>query len=122
MRPGTAEVLLDGRDVTLWAYGALVRHALRAADALRRRGIEAGVVDARFAKPIDEELLGRHLRECRHIITVEEHQRAGGFGSAVLETASRTPDAVPQTDCHAGTPSTAWGGLEKLEQQEALKR
>jgi len=50
------------------------------------------VVDARFAKPLDEDLLARHLRSHRYIVTLEDHQRAGGFGSAVLEAASRVPE------------------------------
>ncbi len=49
------------------------------------------MVDARFAKPLDEELLGQQMRQYRQIFTLEEHQRAGGFGSAVLEAASRIP-------------------------------
>ena len=93
MRPGTAEVLLEGSEVVLWAYGVMVGRALTAAESLRRRGVDVGVVDARFVKPLDEELLGRHLRTCRHVVTVEDHQRSGGFGSAVLEAAGRTPDA-----------------------------
>jgi 1-deoxy-D-xylulose-5-phosphate synthase len=92
MRPGTAEVLREGDDLCLWALGALVRQTLDAADELARRGVRIGVVDARFAKPLDEELLGTHLRKYRHVITVEEHQRAGGFGAAVLEVASRLPE------------------------------
>ncbi|MEE2939729.1 MAG: transketolase C-terminal domain-containing protein, partial [Planctomycetota bacterium] len=53
-------------------------------------GLEVGVVDARFVKPLDEELLGAHLARYRHVITLEDHQRAGGFGSAVLEASART--------------------------------
>ncbi len=93
MKPGLAEVLRDGEDLVVWAYGALVRQALEAADELLARGVRVGVVDARFAKPLDEELLGVHLRRYRHVLTLEEHQRAGGFGAAVLEVASRLPDA-----------------------------
>jgi 1-deoxy-D-xylulose-5-phosphate synthase len=89
MRPGLAEVLREGDEVCLWASGALVRQTLEAADELARRGITAGVVDARFVKPLDEELLAQHLRRYRHVVTIEEHQRAGGFGAAVLEAASR---------------------------------
>ena len=48
-------------------------------------------MDARWAKPLDEELLGRHLRAHRWVVTLEDHQRAGGFGAAVLEAASRAP-------------------------------
>jgi 1-deoxy-D-xylulose-5-phosphate synthase len=85
MQPGKAEVLVEGGDLVVWAYGALVRQALEAAEELRRTGVEIGVVDARFAKPLDEDLLARHAQEHRWIVTLEEHQRAGGFGSAVLE-------------------------------------
>ena len=92
MEPGRAEVLREGEEVVLWALGPLVGQALAAADRLTQRGIEVGVVDARFAKPIDEELLALHGREHKHVVVIEEHQRAGGLGSAVLEALSRRPD------------------------------
>jgi len=93
MEPGRAEVLREGEQLCIWAFGALNRQVLEATERLARRGVEVGVVDARFAKPLDTELLNRHLRRYRFLLTVEEHQRAGGFGSAVLEAASRVPDA-----------------------------
>jgi 1-deoxy-D-xylulose-5-phosphate synthase len=93
LRLGTAEVLREGDELCLWALGALTRQALEAADALARRGVRVGVIDARFAKPLDEDLLAQHLRRYRHVVTLEEHQRAGGFGAAVLEVAARLPDA-----------------------------
>lgn len=89
MVPGRAEVLREGDDVTIWAYGHLVGGALEAADRLAAEGHRVGVVDARFAKPLDEVLLTEHLRSHKLILTLEAHQRAGGFGSAVLESASR---------------------------------
>ncbi|MEZ5977016.1 MAG: 1-deoxy-D-xylulose-5-phosphate synthase [Planctomycetota bacterium] len=92
MVPGKAEVLLEGDELVVWAYGALVPEALLAAERLRERGIQIGVVDARFAKPLDEDLLADHVRRFKHLVTLEEHQRAGGFGSAVLEAASRLPE------------------------------
>jgi len=95
MTPGRAEVLADlspeGDGVVVWAYGALVNQALEAADRLARRGVQIGVVDARFAKPLDVELLARHAQTARWIVTLEEHQRAGGFGSAVLEALNALP-------------------------------
>jgi 1-deoxy-D-xylulose-5-phosphate synthase len=98
MQPGKAEVLLDGvtadgasPQIALWAYGALVGQALEAAERLALRGIHVAVVDARFAKPLDEELLVRQAQSARWVVTVEEHQRAGGFGSAVLECLARQP-------------------------------
>ena len=92
MTPGKAEVLLEGEGVVLWVYGALVQQALEAAERLARRGVRVGVVDARFAKPLDTELLARHALHYRWIVTVEEHQRAGGFGSAVLEALNQLPN------------------------------
>jgi 1-deoxy-D-xylulose-5-phosphate synthase len=94
MKPGKAEVLCEGEQVVVWAYGALVNQALEAADRLKKRGIEIGVVDARFAKPLDVEMLGRHAQSYRWIVTLEEHQRAGGFGSAVLEALNQLPNAT----------------------------
>jgi 1-deoxy-D-xylulose-5-phosphate synthase len=91
MTPGRAEVLFEGDELVVWAYGALVGQAVRAAELLRERGVKIGVVDARFAKPLDEELLARQARDYRYLVTLEEHQRAAGFGSAVLEAASRLP-------------------------------
>jgi 1-deoxy-D-xylulose-5-phosphate synthase len=91
MEPGLAEVLIDPQEngLCIWAYGALVNQAREAVAELAEDGVHVGLVDARFAKPIDEELLCEHLRSCRGILTLEEHQRAGGFGSAVLECANR---------------------------------
>jgi len=91
MAPGRAEVLVEGDGVVVWAYGALVNQALEASDRLARRGVKLGVVDARFAKPLDVELLSRHAQTARWIVTLEEHQRAGGFGSAVLEALNALP-------------------------------
>ena len=88
---GRAEVLREGESVVLWAYGALVHGALEAAEELSGMGIEVGVVDVRFCKPLDEDLLAEHLGRYRHLLSIEEHQKAGGLGSAILETAARTP-------------------------------
>ncbi len=75
----------------IWAYGALVNQALEAQERLAQRGLQVGLVDARFAKPLDIELLARHAQQYRWILTLEEHQRAGGFGSAVLEALNQLP-------------------------------
>jgi len=94
MTPGKAEVLLEGDAIQIWASGALVTQALAAAERFHRQGIRVGVVDARFVKPLDVELLARHAQEARWIVTVEEHQRMGGFGSAVLEALNQLPNAT----------------------------
>lgn len=85
---GKGEILRDGRDVTLFAYGAMVAVAREAAEKLAARGVQAGVVNARFAKPIDRELLREACRRSSRLLTIEEHLGMGGFGSAVLEALS----------------------------------
>jgi 1-deoxy-D-xylulose-5-phosphate synthase len=82
---GKGEQLLDGADVTLIAVGSTVYPALQAAEALKAKGISAGVVNARFIKPLDEELLLAAARTTGRVVTVEENALQGGFGSAVLE-------------------------------------
>jgi 1-deoxy-D-xylulose-5-phosphate synthase len=91
MEPGKAEVLRRGDKLVLWAYGHMVQTALAVAESMRHNGAEVGVVDARFVKPLDVKLLAEHARAYRHIVTLEAHQRSGGFGSAVLEAWSRLP-------------------------------
>jgi 1-deoxy-D-xylulose-5-phosphate synthase len=63
----------------------MVPVALAAAETLRERGIDCGVANARFAKPLDAELLGRICAMAPRILTLEEHLATGGFGSGVLE-------------------------------------
>ena len=82
---GKGEQLLDGADLTLVAIGATVYPALQAAEILRLQGIAAGVVNARFVKPLDAELILSVARQTGKIITIEENALQGGFGSAVLE-------------------------------------
>ena len=82
---GKGEILRDGGDVALVAYGSMVHPSLSAAENLAQDGIEATVVNARFAKPLDAELLLALARTKRLIVTVEEAYLAGGFGSAVVE-------------------------------------
>ena len=82
---GKAEVLREGADVCLWAIGSMVQPALEAAQLLQAQGMAAGVVNMRFAKPLDEALLLEHAQRYHKIVTLEEGVLAGGVGSAVLE-------------------------------------
>ena len=86
---GKCRVLRDGPDATILAYGTSVTPALAAARQLHSEGIDVGVVNARFAKPIDEDMVTTAVTRGTPVITVEEHALAGGFGTAVLETANR---------------------------------
>ncbi|MDJ0789492.1 MAG: 1-deoxy-D-xylulose-5-phosphate synthase [Myxococcota bacterium] len=82
---GEAELLRDGEDVAIVAYGTLVHEAMEAADELAADGISASVLNGRFAKPLDEERILAQARKARAVVTVEEGAGMGGFGSAVLE-------------------------------------
>ncbi|MDD2581489.1 MAG: 1-deoxy-D-xylulose-5-phosphate synthase [Desulfuromonadaceae bacterium] len=82
---GKGEQLVDGDDLTIVAIGSTVYPALQAADALKEKGIVTGVVNARFVKPLDAELILGVARRSGRIMTVEENVLQGGFGSAILE-------------------------------------
>ncbi|MCO6459544.1 MAG: 1-deoxy-D-xylulose-5-phosphate synthase [Pirellulaceae bacterium] len=84
---GRAEVMHWGRDGIIFCCGTLLADCLEASRLLAQEGLEVGVVNARFVKPLDGELLERALRECGFVVTVEEAALMGGFGSAVLEAA-----------------------------------
>jgi 1-deoxy-D-xylulose-5-phosphate synthase len=85
MEIGKSEVLREGKDVAIIAYGSMVYPALDAAESLKNEGIEATVVNARFVKPLDADAILRVAQDNDVIVTVEEAYLAGGFGSAVLE-------------------------------------
>jgi 1-deoxy-D-xylulose-5-phosphate synthase len=82
---GKGELLRDGGEVAIVAYGSMVYPSMAAAEHLAKDGIEATVINARFVKPLDAQLLLALARTKRLIVTVEEAYLAGGFGSAVLE-------------------------------------
>lgn len=83
--PGKGEVLREGSDLAIIAVGCTVHPALKAAQKLAEEGIEAKVINARFIKPLDAELILNTAASVKKILTVEENILAGGFGSAVLE-------------------------------------
>jgi 1-deoxy-D-xylulose-5-phosphate synthase len=85
---GRAEVLRVGGDGVLIGCGTLVCACMKAAALLADEGLELGVINARFVKPLDTDTILRALREAPFVVTVEEGALAGGFGSAVLEAAA----------------------------------
>ncbi len=82
---GVSETLRDGDDLVIVAYGQPVNAALEAAEMLAREGLQATVVNARFAKPLDAERLLALAARTPRFVTVEEHVVAGGFGSGIAE-------------------------------------
>ncbi len=82
---GKGEVLRTGRDIAILALGTMVYPALDAAERLKESGIDAGVVNARFVKPLDRELILSIASNTPNILTVEENVVQGGFGSAIGE-------------------------------------
>lgn len=82
---GKAEVMREGRDVTIIGIGPIVNTCLLAAQELRHRGVEAAVINLRFISPLDREVLSHYARLTKKIITVEDHILKGGMGSAILE-------------------------------------
>lgn len=82
---GKAEIVRDGGDVVIIAYGSMVYPAIEAANALANDRIDTTVINARFVKPLDSDLIIEMARTSRLIVTIEDAYLAGGFGSAVLE-------------------------------------
>jgi len=87
---GISETLRDGADVVIVAYGTMAPPAVAAAEALAAEGIDATVVNGRFAKPLDEERYLALAARVPRFLTVEEHAISGGFGSAISELFART--------------------------------
>ena len=85
---GEGEVLKEGEDVTILTLGVLAQTAMRAAGILEKEGVSAGVMNMRFAKPLDRSLLQQAVSKRHPLITLEDHVLQNGFGSAILEALS----------------------------------
>ncbi len=115
---GTWEVLKEGSEVMILAFGKTLEYALAAAGDDPR----VGVVNARFLKPLDEAMLERLVREGKKLLTVEDHQLAGGFGSAVLEALERMGLAGRAQVKRLGLPDrfTEQGKIERLHEKAGI--
>ncbi|MBT7087020.1 MAG: 1-deoxy-D-xylulose-5-phosphate synthase [Desulfobacterales bacterium] len=82
---GKGELLAEGKDILILAVGRPVYDALEASNILKKDGIEATIVNCRFVKPIDSDLVTELAKKIPRIITIEEHVLDGGFGSAIIE-------------------------------------
>lgn len=96
---GRGEKLRDGQDVAILAIGPTVYSALSAAEQLAREGIGCAVVNARFAKPLDSELILEQASRTKRLVTVEENALAAGFGNAVLQLLESSKLVEVRTEC-----------------------
>ena len=92
---GRGELLTDGDDLLIVAYGAMVAPAMATAGLLQEKGLRAAVVNARFLRPLDEALILPLARRIGRVVTMEEGALPGGFGAAVVETLNDHELAVP---------------------------
>lgn len=96
---GKGELLREGTDIALVAIGVTVHQAMEVAERLEQEGLSVAVVNARFVKPIDADLISAVARQVKCLLTIEEGSVMGGFGSAVLEVLSEEGIANVPTKC-----------------------
>ncbi|UCD09636.1 MAG: 1-deoxy-D-xylulose-5-phosphate synthase [Dehalococcoidales bacterium] len=96
---GKAEVLREGSDIAVIAIGVTVQAAMNAAESLSEQGIEATVINSRFAKPLDSELILELAGRIKRIITVEENTVKGGFGNCILDLLQKENVCDVQVKC-----------------------
>jgi transketolase len=117
---GKANVLRDGKDVTVIACGVMVSEALNAAEELAKENIQVRVVNMHTIKPLDVEMVLKCAKETGAVVTAEEHQMAGGLGSAVAEVLVQgTPVPMEMVAVHDSFGQT--GTPEQLLQHYKLK-
>jgi 1-deoxy-D-xylulose-5-phosphate synthase len=92
---GKAEVLTDGSDVAILGLGPMTTLARELAERLERDGISAAVINPRFVKPIDRDVLAEYAQRVAAFVTFEDHVKMGGFGSAVMEALQESGSTVP---------------------------
>ncbi len=117
---GKAELLHEGGDVTLVALGNMNAVAAEVAELLRADGLDCTRINARFIKPLDDECLLNYARRSRLIVTLEDHNIAGGFGSAVLELLNSAQVSTPLLRIGWPDAFVEHGRLEQLRAKHGL--
>ena len=82
---GKSETLYDEEEICLIAFGSMVKTAVKVREMLKERGYHCSLINARFAKPLDYEMLTRTAKEHRLLVTLEENVKSGGFGEQVMD-------------------------------------
>jgi transketolase len=124
---GKAEILKEGKDVTIIATGLTVQFAIDAAEKLKKEKIKASIINLHTIKPLDEKTILKYAKKTKAIITIEEHQVQGGMGSAVSEYLSQTlptPIEIIGVQNTFGESGPGYDLLEKynISSNEIIKR
>jgi 1-deoxy-D-xylulose-5-phosphate synthase len=118
---GHAEMLRAGSDLLLVGFGPIVQRLLAAADALEaERGLTSTVINARWAKPLDEGCLAEHAAGKRLVVTAEESAAMGGFGDGVLDALNRAGIHVPLHKVALSEGFVDHGAVEDLRRQQRI--
>jgi len=117
---GKFEVISAGHDGYLYATGKMVQKAVKVRELLQAKGLDYGIINACFIKPIDTLLIRKHLDEGKKIITMEDNMLHGGFGSMVLETAMGNINACNILNLGFDDTFVVQGSIEQLYEQYGL--
>ena len=116
-RLGKARLIKQGKDVTIIACGIMVYNSIKAAELLRKAGIDAGIINLHTIKPIDKEAIIESALTSKAIVTAEEHLLSGGMGSAVAEVLARhapVPVEMVGVDDRFGESGSPWELMKKF--------
>ncbi len=117
---GKAEVLADGHDVALLALGNMNSVASQVKVLLEEKGLSVALINARFIKPLDRDCIMQYAKKCRLLVSLEDHSRVGGFGSAVLELLAAEKSATAMEIVGWPDAFVEHGSLSKLRAKHAL--
>jgi 1-deoxy-D-xylulose-5-phosphate synthase len=117
---GRGEILRSGDDLLLVGFGPIVQRLLSVADTLATEGLGVTVINARWAKPLDEALITEHAAGKRLVVTAEESSPMGGFGDAVLDALNRSGIHVPVRKVALADGFVHHGAVEDLRHQQRI--
>lgn len=120
LEPGRGEVLRTGDDLLLVGFGPIVQRLLAVAAQLEADGFAATVINARWAKPLDEALIAEHAAGKRLVVSAEESAAMGGFGDGVLDALNRAGIHVPLHKIALGDGFVHHGAVDDLRRQERI--
>jgi 1-deoxy-D-xylulose-5-phosphate synthase len=117
---GRGEVLRTGDDLLLVGFGPIVQRLVAVAAALDADGVAATVINARWAKPLDEALIAQHAAGKRLVVTAEESAAMGGFGDGVLDALNRAGVRIPLHKVALAEGFVHHGAVDDLRAQQRI--